>query len=519
MKIFADKNYLKIIFFGLLLRLFYLISKVGEITKINLGGDPCHHFNIALNISKFIGPKTNFIFSYWHHHNQLPAFTDVYPPGFHIFASLFLIINDHFFTGRIVTIAIYIINFIIIILISNHLNNKKLGYITAFFISLNFFHIENSVVFMTVNFYCLLISVYFYVYLLTLKNNYFFLLLGFLISYSSITFGGWQILLIISFIYIFIKQSNKLQSLILLLIGFAPIYLYWSYVTNDYFGTSFYSNLKFYPYVNDWADMMHSKQKPILSEFLSNIDFVEFVKNHFIWAIQNLIKFSFITFPSFLFFFGFLTLPIILFSSLKLKELGLPLITFILLYLFGIFFASYSMSGVLWPRHFMSLLFPVSILIAYSLIKFENKYNLLSLSRLKIDSILILSASVLLFLISAKSSFWSRDTSHFYEMGKYINQNEIDNIMYGLTVQDLWCVSKKNIIMDPVFNLSLDSKRAINEINHYGVEYLLIDLSDDIYFRSSKSINEILSYYNSKDLNLDLIYQNEFSKYFLYKIN
>ena len=91
---------------------------------------------------------------------------------------------------------------------------------------------------MTVNFYCLLISVYFYVYLLTLKNNYFFLLLGFLISYASITFGGWQILLIISFIYIFIKQSNKLKSLILLLIGLS-IYLYWSYVTNNYFGTSF----------------------------------------------------------------------------------------------------------------------------------------------------------------------------------------------------------------------------------------------------------------------------------------
>ena len=87
MKIFADKNYLKIIFFGLLLRLFYLISKVGEITKINLGGDPCHHFNIVFNISKFIGLKLIFS-SYWHH-NQLPAFTDVYPPGFHIFKSLF----------------------------------------------------------------------------------------------------------------------------------------------------------------------------------------------------------------------------------------------------------------------------------------------------------------------------------------------------------------------------------------------------------------------------------------------
>ena len=28
-------------------------------------------------------------------------------------------------------------------------------------------------------------------------------------------------------------------------------------------------------------------------------------------------------------------------------------------------------------------------------------------------------------------------------MGKYINQNEIDNIMYGLTVQDLVRIKKK----------------------------------------------------------------------------
>ena len=88
-----------------------------------------------------------------------------------------------------------------------------------------------------------------------------------------------------------------------MLIGFAPIYLYWSYVTNNYFGTFFYSNLKFYPYVIGEYDA--STQKPILSEFLSNIDFVGVFKNHFIWAIQNLIKFSFITFPSFFIFLWF----------------------------------------------------------------------------------------------------------------------------------------------------------------------------------------------------------------------
>ena len=101
-----DKNYIKILIFGLFLRLFYLVSKVGDLTKINLGGDPCHHYNIAYNLSKFVGPKTNFIFSYWHHHEKLPALTDTYLPGFHIFASIFLFFSDSFLVTRFITILI-----------------------------------------------------------------------------------------------------------------------------------------------------------------------------------------------------------------------------------------------------------------------------------------------------------------------------------------------------------------------------------------------------------------------------
>ena len=48
----------KSIIAGFILRLVYLLNKTGDISKINLGGDPCHHFNIAYNISKFNGPKT-----------------------------------------------------------------------------------------------------------------------------------------------------------------------------------------------------------------------------------------------------------------------------------------------------------------------------------------------------------------------------------------------------------------------------------------------------------------------------
>ena len=52
-----------ILFFGIFLRVYYLIRKSGDIFVANLGGDPCYHYNVAYNISNGIGPKTSFILS------------------------------------------------------------------------------------------------------------------------------------------------------------------------------------------------------------------------------------------------------------------------------------------------------------------------------------------------------------------------------------------------------------------------------------------------------------------------
>ena len=90
MKKIIDLFFIKSLVIGITLRIIYLLTKTGEVAKINLGGDPCHHFNIAYNISKLNGPKTDFIFSFWHRHEVLPALTDIYPPGFHLFAALFI---------------------------------------------------------------------------------------------------------------------------------------------------------------------------------------------------------------------------------------------------------------------------------------------------------------------------------------------------------------------------------------------------------------------------------------------
>lgn len=512
----VDTSYLKIFIFGLFLRIFYLINKVGDITKLNLGGDPCHHYNIALNISNFIGPKTNFIFSYWHQHERLPALTDVYLPGFHFFSAIFLFFFESALTTRFINILVYVINFLLIILISNRINEKKIGYLVCLFISLNFFHIENSVVFMTVNFSCLLVTLFFYLILLSKTNYKFNFWIGLLISYCSITFGGWQIILIISIIGIFLYSSNIFKSFICLIFGFLPIYIIWYYYSKDYFGIPFYSNLSFYPFVEDWASMMHSNLKPDILFFIENIQLSDYILLHLKWGSINLIKFSFILFPSFIFIFGFLTVPSILYSSIKLNSFGIMMLIFIIGYLGGMFFASYGMKGILWPRHYMILLFPVSFLIAYFFLNFFNSISFYFYRYFDIS--LFFSSLLILFMIAAKSSFWSNNTKPFYQLGEYIKKNDIDNILYGLTVQDLWCSSKKNIIMDPVFQLSFDANRAIEEINNYNAEYLLIDLSNHIYHRSNNDIEEVMNYYYSEELNFNLIYKDELNQYYLYEI-
>ena len=80
-------------------------------------------------------------------------------------------------------------------------------------------------------------------------------------------------------------------------------------------------------------------------------------------------------------------------------------------------------------------------------------------------------------------------------------------ILYGLTVQDAWCVTKRSIIMDPVFNQSRDVNRALFEIDYYDIDYLIIDLTNYIYKRDQRSFDEVLDDY--KEINLKLIYKDK----------
>ena len=522
MKLEIKKKYLYIvIFLGVILRFFYFFFKTGDYTKINLGGDPCHHYNIAYNLSKFIGPKTDFIYSFWHRHQDLPAVTDVYLPGFHFFSAIFLFINESFITARLITLIIFLLNLLLLYLICSELKRKDVGLVSIFLICFNYFHIENSTVFTTVNFTALVIQIYFYIILLTLKNNNFYYLLGLITGYASLTFGGWQLLFIISLINIYIFEKKKyLITFFKFSILFTLIYLSWGIYTSSYFGSPFYSNLKFFPFIESWGDMMNSTKKPIISELIINLDYFEYIKNHSIWFIKNFAKLSLFNFPSFAFFGSFLFLPLLIYGSIKLKIIGYYLATFSILYLIGISLASNAMSGHLDPRHFMPILPINSILISAALIsvskieiirKFINKKYVINV----MIAIAFLITTVGIFYIN---TFWEKDAEPFYKFGRKVTSMVPDNsiIMYGLTVQDLWCVTKRKVIMDPAFRQTKNPDRVKEEADFYNIDYLIIDLSNKIYKRDHESLDVVLDQYNS--LNLSLIYKDANYPYYLYKI-
>ena len=88
--------------------------------------------------------------------------------------------------------------------------------------------------------------------------------------------------------------------------------------------------------------------------------------------------------------------------------------------------------------------------------------------------------------------------------------------MYGLTVQDLWCVSKRSVVMDPAFRQTKNPERVKEETEFYNIDYLVIDLSNQIYKRDHEHLDVVLEQY--KSLNLSLIYKDTNNPYYLYKI-
>ena len=522
------KNYhlLFIVLLAVILRIYYLINNAGDLSVANLGGDPCFHYNIAYNIAKGIGPKTSFIFSYWFSHDSVPALTDVYPPGFHFFSALFLLFNDHYLTGRFANFFISILTIVIIYFIGKKIHSNNLGLLASFMLSINYFHIENSTVFMTVNFYTFLVTLFFFLLFVLSEKKYTNLkqfLIGIVVGYSSISFGGWQVLLIIYLYYYFIIQHKfeLKKKYLLFLIGFSLIFIPWAVETYNYFGIINYSNQKYYLYWS-WGDMMNSNIKPNFHIFWDTLNLKEYIFDHIIWFKNNVIKFSLSLFPTFIFFLSFLLIPICLYGYYKLRDKNsIVFIIFIVIYFAAMSLASYSNGGVMYFRHFMPFLPVVSILLGAGILAIINLKIFKKLKNLKnyfIFSIYLLSIIGTLIGFEIKETFWQRDSKPFYNFSKIIKKNVPNNqrIMYGLTVSDAWCSTGREIIQDPSFLQTKSPERAIEEIKKYDVSYLFIDLSDQIYDRSLHTLEETLSFYEG--INLKKIASDEINGFYLFKI-
>jgi hypothetical protein len=514
---------------GLFLRLFYLIQKTGNIFLPNLGGDTCYHYNIAYNIATGIGPKTNFIFSYWFYHDKIPALTDLYGPGYHYFLSLFLLMKDEFILLRFSSLLVGLTSILLAFFLGKIIHSKKLGYISAIIICFNFFHIENSTVVMREMFSLLLVQLFFLNLFILKKNNLFFCSIGIIIGYSALTIGGWIILFFIFLFYILLVLNKNLKLILNFLsfsIFFFLVIFSWGNTSYQYFGKFLFNLTSYYPYIPDWGNMMFEIGLPDMDNFWKKINLYEYLQKHFKWGLKNFIKFHLAVFPTFAFPLSFVLLPAIFLATCKLRFKGLILLIFLIFYFFGLLFGSYALQGTLWPRHFLILLAPTSILLGYGLILIYDqcfKYNILKevilfLFKFRVV-VCIIPILITIIGIQTKPSFWERDSSHFYNFGKKIKKvtKENDTIMLSTTVSDGWCVTRRNFVQDIAFYDNPNYKYRIKqEVEKYKVNYLLIDLSGHIYQRGYASIEKVIKSYSK--LNLIEILKDEANGYYFYKI-
>jgi 4-amino-4-deoxy-L-arabinose transferase-like glycosyltransferase len=533
----SKKFFFPIIFLitiSILLRLQFLLTKAGDLFLPNLGGDPCHHYNIAYNLSKGIGPKTNFIFSYWFLHPSLPALTDIYAPGLHFFSAFFLIFNDSYFTARIVVFLLSIFNIFLAYLIGKKVHSQNAGFIAAFIIVFNLHHIENSTIFMRDNFNLLIMQLFFYNFLFLNKIRS-FLLIGLITGYASITLGGWQILIIIIIINFFFSiNKNKfffnLYSTIFFLVGFFAIFSVWAFVTKQYFGTVYYSNFNFFPIVKNWREMNYFREVPNLKNFILELDIYNYFYKIIISGFYNIYRISISLTPRFILPIFFLLIPIFIYGVIKLKYIGKIFLLFTTLLYFMLILGAYGMDGKLANRHFIIFLSCISVMLAVGFIEIYNilkkrfaiikKLNFFFVNKYIISIIFYLGTCILI----EKNIGWNANVLPMYNFGDRISKitSKNDIIMYGFTPQDAWCATKRNIVIDPIFdpfksNYIFDkTKRLKEEINFYNVSYLWIDLSDSIYKRGTRTISEVLKDY--KSLKLELVLQDKINHQYFYRI-
>ena len=102
------------------------------------------------------------------------------------------------------------------------------------------------------------------------------------------------------------------------------------YLHTKLFWYFFYSNLKFYPLVENWGDMMNSTNKPEILKLIKEINLYSYFKIIFCGLYYILEIYLYLTFLHLFFFFSFLCLPLMIYGSFKINYIGKYLIFLVL---------------------------------------------------------------------------------------------------------------------------------------------------------------------------------------------
>ena len=395
---------------------------------------------------------------------------------------------------------------------------------------------------MSIIFYMLIIQVFLFlsiqcnVYLK--KNKYvFILLLGLFNGIASISFNGWQIIFLFSIIMLLINSENlKINNipyiLFIFIISFLPLFLWWGFITKEYFGHFNYSNLKIAIYhPGGWTDMMgmDSIAKGNLKTFLSDLNFLEYLKNFIFSSFVAFEKISDSFFPFLIgikkltlinFFFTPISIILIIYGALKLKTQGIFLISFCIILFSGFCFSwqigiKKNVEYDILYRYGLYF-FPICCIFIFKVLE--------KISNTRYFSLAMYSYIVLSFIIVINfNPLSSRNTLHHYEFGNKINELTAadDVIIYPFNTPDLFCISGRKGINDRTIDTQ-NNKNLLKISKKYGARYLFLDFSNYIYNKDPtgenvKNLDKILSYY--KPVMPEMIYSDKEKGMFFFKLN
>lgn len=510
------KNFYIILFGAAIVRIIYFLFNIENKFLPSLGGDVCYHYNIAYNLASGKGFSVNFIYSYWNLFDQFPVFADLYLPGFYLISSIFLLFSKDYFFVQLFNLLISFLNIFLSYYLGKKLRNENLGIFCALIVAFNIFHIQHSIIFMTVNFSMLLIQL-FLISLFSEKKNV--LILGCILGFSSISVGGWQALVICCVIFLFLEKEIKNKNILFISLPFLFFYISWGIVTYLHLGEFRYSMLSLSIFSDaGWLDIINTIEKP------KPIEFFNIINTEYFWAFfQNLIfnfkKFSEGTLP-WLIYLPFNTLIFIIiiffsFSNIEKKKLLILILLMVLLY----FAYTLYLRKDFQYRYSIIFLPILSILIANSLINIFNIFfkKKISLSSKKV--VFIVGFLILINCIQIKfyNPFENQNVKYFYEFGSKIQKitKKNDIIFYSFTPSDLWCATKRNIVND-IGTMTYNKKNLLRSYEIYKPKYVLFDLSDDIYPRHNLSLDMLKNLY--KDFEMKLILKDELKKLYFFEL-